>query len=228
MAGTFSDPQSRKRHLSDGIISNPRQGDSGDATPVAGWTPPTRACATDTPVATPAGGAVTTPLVALLTRHVLTDGELILLILKPSLWFIVLHSLRFIAGVLILIIATQVYRDRLSPIVMLRVAEFGMMAILVRLMWATLHWMGRYYILTDMRIVRMGGIFALEIFTCPLRRVARVRRVPLVSEKLVGVGSMEIIPLDESLPVGYWQTIARPKLIYHEILAAISRAKQGV
>src|SRR5205823_8176791 len=42
-----------------------------------------------------------TSLAVLLTRHVLRDGELVILLLKPSLWFILLSSLRFAAIVLI-------------------------------------------------------------------------------------------------------------------------------
>ena len=38
-----------------------------------------------------------TSLATLLTRHILRDGELVLLLLKPSLWFILLSSLRFVA-----------------------------------------------------------------------------------------------------------------------------------
>src|SRR5687767_2136535 len=46
--------------------------------------------------------AAVTPLGALLARHVIRDGEVVLLALKPSRWFILLSSLRFIAVVSIL------------------------------------------------------------------------------------------------------------------------------
>src|SRR6476661_7355344 len=46
--------------------------------------------------------AAVTPLGALLARHIIRDGEVVLLVLKPSFWFIVLSSLRFIAAVAIL------------------------------------------------------------------------------------------------------------------------------
>src|SRR5436309_1024239 len=53
-----------------------------------------------------AGAAVATPtatsLGTLLTRHILRDGEIVLLLLKPSIWFILLSSLRFVAIVVIL------------------------------------------------------------------------------------------------------------------------------
>src|SRR5438309_1694149 len=53
------------------------------------------------PIEGTAGAAEVTPvstsLAILLARHLLRDGELVILILKPSLWFILLTSMRFIA-----------------------------------------------------------------------------------------------------------------------------------
>ena len=37
-------------------------------------------------------------LAALLTGHILQDGEVILLILKPSLWYIAFASMRFFSS----------------------------------------------------------------------------------------------------------------------------------
>jgi len=45
--------------------------------------------------------AFATPLAAVLAGHVLHDGEVILLILKPSRWFILLTSLRWAAVIAI-------------------------------------------------------------------------------------------------------------------------------
>src|SRR5437016_11226102 len=42
-----------------------------------------------------------TSLATLLTRHVLRDGELVILILRPSLWFVFFSTLRFAAVALI-------------------------------------------------------------------------------------------------------------------------------
>src|SRR6185437_5943403 len=50
--------------------------------------------------------AVSTSLATLLTRHVLRDGEIILLILKPSLWTILFNSLPAIGIALIVMIST--------------------------------------------------------------------------------------------------------------------------
>src|SRR5438045_3029814 len=68
----------------------------------------------------PSEGAATaeapaaTSLAVLLTRHVLRDGELVILLLKPSIWFIPLSSMRFAAAVLILLFAAIRFDDYVS------------------------------------------------------------------------------------------------------------------
>lgn len=167
-----------------------------------------------------------TSLATLLASHILRDGEIVLLILKPSLWYILLSSLRFIASSLIFIIASKVF-DQQLPGRYRDYAEFGVWMIAGRLVWATMQWMSRLCILTDMRILSLWGVFNIEVFDCPLRKIARTRLVRHVLDRLVGVGSIEIIPQDESSSFGLWQTIARPKLVREQIIATIKRAKQG-
>jgi hypothetical protein len=164
------------------------------------------------------------PLAALLTRHILQDGEVILLILKPSIWFILLSMLRFAAVIAIIMIAATVFDDRI-PGPARAYFEVGTILLGGRLMWAVLQWMSRLYILTDLRIIRLSGVFTLDVFDCPLRKIARTRILYTMRERILGLGSVEIIPADEKYPIGQWQTIARPVAINDQIVAAINRAK---
>ena len=59
------------------------------------------------------------------------------------------------------------------------------------------------------------------------RKIARTRLGRGLQDRVVGVGSIEIIPTDESYPFGLWQTVGRPKDVHAKIQATISRAKQG-
>ena len=163
-------------------------------------------------------------LATLLTSHILRDGELVLLILRPSFWFIPLSSLRFSAAVLIVAIAGRLWGPMLSDRVYLDVAA---VAIVARLMLATLIWMSRLYVLTDLRILRLSGIFAGDVFDCPLRRVARTRLTYTVRERLFGLGSVEITPSDPAVRPATWLMIARPEQVHETVVAAIARAKQN-
>jgi hypothetical protein len=174
--------------------------------------------------AAPVPGSRATSLGALLGSHVLRDGELVLLILKPSFWFIVFNSVAFTAFAVVLgILAASADQHRRDHFFF----ELVVFVVAGRLMWAVLQWMGRLYILTDQRVLSITGVFGIEIFDCPLRRVVRTRMVSPFREKMVGVGSIEIIPSDEAMPTGLWQTIARPAEIQEQLIAAINRSKQS-
>jgi hypothetical protein len=164
-------------------------------------------------------------LAALLTGHILRDGEVVLLILKPSLWFILFGSLRLAAVVLIATIGAQLWLHQ--PRVVGSIAYTGAFVLAGRVMWAVLQWMGRLYVLTDLRIVRLSGVFNVEIFDCALRKVATTRVTRTFREKLWRLGSIEIIPSDDSCPPSVWQTVRRPEEVNAKIRSTVDRAKQG-
>jgi hypothetical protein len=169
-----------------------------------------------------------TSLATLLSRHVLRDGELVILLLKPSVWFILLSSLRFIAVDVLVVCAIFVFDlDDKMHLNKLPIVEAGVFIAAGRLMWAVLQWASRLYVLTDLRILRVGGVFNVNIFDCPLRKVARTRLLTVTRERLLGLGSIEIIPLEEASPEGIWQTVARPRQVHEQVVATINKAKQG-
>ncbi len=174
-----------------------------------------------------APGRRSTSLAALLTGHILQDGEIVLLMIKPSPWFIPLSSLGFIAAVLILMIAAKIF-DAVLPGQNFVYQESGLFVIAGRIVWAALTWMGQLYLLTDMRIVRVCGVFSIDIFDCPLRRIARTRILRSMRERITRLGTIEIIPGDQDVPVAYWLMIARPIQVNEQIVAAIRKAKQGM
>ncbi len=182
--------------------------------------------ASETGAATVDPAPAATSLATLLTRHILRDGELVLLIAKPSPWFIVFNSLRFAAIVAIVVLASAIFDDRIHyhPVTVL---EVGMVLIAGRVMWSVLQWMGRLYVLTDMRALQLTGVFNVEILDCPLRKIARTRLVRTVRERITRCGSIEIIPMDEMYPIQFWQTLRHPRRVIDQINAAIRRSRQG-
>lgn len=163
---------------------------------------------------------------ALLSGHVLRDGELILLIMRPSRWYILLTPLKFLASVAILMILAVIFDDRLHH-TSRQYVEAGTFLMAGRLMWSILQWMGRLYILTDLRIIRLAGVFHVDIFDCPLRKVARTLLESSFREQVVRIGSILIIPQEEDYPIGAWTMVPRPRQVHEQIVATINRAKQG-
>ena len=105
--------------------------------------------------------------------------------------------------------------------------ELAAFFIAARFMWAVMQWMGRLYVLTDHRVLCLSGVFVIDVFDCALRKIVRTRKVSTLREKFVGVGSIEIIPRDESMPTAVWQTIAKPREVHQRMIAAINRARQS-
>jgi hypothetical protein len=203
--------QSLRRHASDAsLLSN------------SASFPPSHASEGAAAVGAPAA----TSLAVLLTRHILRDGELIILLLKPSIWFILLSSMRFGAAVLILLFAAIRFDDRL-PYTNFVYIEAAIFLIAGRLMFAVLQWTARLYVLTDLRIIRISGVFNVLVFDCPLRKVARTRLIFSSRERLLRLGSIEIIPMHEDEPDGVWQTIGKPKEVHEQVVAAINKARSG-
>ena len=166
-------------------------------------------------------------LAKLLVSHILRDGEVVVLILRPSLWFIFFNSLRFIVGGIVLILAARLLSHQGHAAAVRGFVEAGVSAICGRLMWSTVQWTSRLYILTDMRVLSLSGVFNVDIFDCPLRKVANTALNQSVRDRLIGVGSIRIIAQSPEGPVGEWQTVAHPVAVHEQMLAAISRAKQG-
>jgi len=179
-------------------------------------------CPSDNAAAAPARAHA--PLEAVLSGQVLRHGEIVQLVLRPSRWFIVLSSLRSLALIVILTVLAVIFDDAIRDPRHWSV-EIGAFLAAARLGWAILVWMGRLYVLTDMRVLALSGVLNTEVFECPLRRVARTLVERPLKERLCRTGSILIIPQDENCPIGVWQTINNPAQVHQRLLAAVARAK---
>jgi hypothetical protein len=176
--------------------------------------------------AAPAAAArpsVSTSLATLLTRHVLRDGEVIILIVKPSLWTILFNCVPAIAAALIVMISAGLWSPNHTHIGV----EIGLMLITTRAAWAVMSWAGKLYLLSDLRIVKISGVFSPQIHDIPLRKVARTRLVCGYHERACRLGSIEIIPESDQYPWSVWQTVSKPHEVHETIRRTVTRAKQG-
>jgi hypothetical protein len=172
-------------------------------------------------------GPVANPLGELLARHLLRDGEIVQLMIRPSRWFILLTSLRFLSIVAILVCALEIYMNQHGRDPRHRCIEIGVGVMAGRVMWAIIQWMSRLYVLTNLRILSIKGVFNSEIFDCPLRKVARVSLDMSPKEKIFLVGSITLIPQDDNMPIGAWWIISKPVEVLHMVRRAVQNARQG-
>jgi hypothetical protein len=57
--------------------------------------------------------------------------------------------------------------------------------------------------------------------------VAGTRISLTTRERILSLGSIDIVSSDPDCGWAQWQTIAKPRLVHEQIVAAIHRAKQG-
>ena len=83
---------------------------------------------------------VSTSAATLLARHVLRDGEIILLVLRLSLWTILFNCIPATALALIIMIGAALRSPNHTHIGV----EIGLMLVAVRAGWAVMNWAGNH------------------------------------------------------------------------------------
>ena len=159
-------------------------------------------------------------------QHLLGDGELVLLTVKPSAWFVPLTSVRALA-VLALVAVSGHYLGRVIP--MGRGSETvevlcGILAV-GRLVVACCQWFGTFYVLTNRRVLRIRGGIKVIIVGCAL---TEVRHTALLTtgliERLGGVGTLFFQTDSGNLTGGEWLHISRPGDVLEIIDKAVRQA----
>lgn len=164
------------------------------------------------------------PFSALISRYMFQDGEIVELVVRSSAWWLLFSSWRALLLCAAIVLAGLTF----APGQIEWYVEVGVMGALARLMWATVKWMSRFHVLTNMRVMTFSGVFNVVVTECPLRRLGRVRDISVLYERLLLRGSLELVPGDtNTFPVMIWQTIRRPHEVQRKIQAAMERSKQN-
>ena len=157
-------------------------------------------------------------------QKLLADGEVILLSIKPSRWFVLLASLpvvvlaAFIAGGAALAQNVGSLPEKYEIVYVLSAA-----AVLVRLVAACVQWLGLRYVLTDRRILRLRTLPATTVFELPLDAVDKAGVSATPPEKLVGCGSVVFLAADGGAYGVTWVSVANPQQVAAAVDDAIER-----
>jgi hypothetical protein len=175
-----------------------------------------------------ADSANTVDAEALVPAQVLRDDEIVLLAVKPSGWFVLLTSWPVLLFALLIAVATHA-ADRafgagtaVSGLYLLCLA-----AAMIRIVVASFQWLGRAYVLTDRRLMRIRGVIRVDVFQCPLRQVAQTALTATRGEKALGLASLLFQAEGIDTSQAAWLNLSRPEEIRQAVEEAIRRARLG-
>lgn len=165
------------------------------------------------------------PAIALpVETEILSDGEEILLAVKPSAWFVLLESwpalaLAAVASALAVLLG-QAFRlpQQSVQLVCLAVA-------LGRIIMACFQWASHVYVLTNLRVLHIRGAAQAEVAGCLLKSVKEIRLLATLGEKMVGVGNLVFVSGETGYQRVIWTCVARPRRVRQQVQEAIARTK---
>ena len=186
-----------------------------------------RACGTNPPYSE-APGAESQPISAaeLLPAHLLDGDEIIILAVKPSLWFVVFMSIRWLAAMLLIILLAGWQGHHLQYLNASLVVQGAVVLAAARLAFASLQWVSRLYVLTNRRIMRLTGILNVDLFECPLTKIQNTFLTLAWYERLTGVGTISFATAGTGGVVVSWTNVNNPLEVHERVRSAIHRAQR--
>ena len=163
-------------------------------------------------------------------EELLQDGEIVLLIARPSPWFV------FIDGgwVYLFMITVALFFAWLghqvwAPINVPETQVFPALAagITIRVVWKLLDWANRIYVLTDRRIMVRRGVFQFSLIEAPLHRIQHSAIFTRLTERILGMGTVGFATAGSGTFEVVWEMVSGPLGIHRAVNEAIDRYGRG-
>lgn len=176
-------------------------------------------------------GAVSPELVGRMAgvpQQILHEDEVVLLLTKPSLFFIFYSSFIFVvATTLVAVLVAQL--SRVSDSLYLSPRSVAGAAVLVcggRLVWALLVWTSHIYMLTNLRVVTIKGVINVHMFQAHLRKIQKTELDRPLVQRFFATGTVWFSTAAAAATVdSTWVMISRPIETHERIVAAINKTQ---
>ncbi len=161
---------------------------------------------------------------AMLPAHLIQPGEIIVLLLKPSPWFILLRPLKTLVALgLATMIAVLIAGYFFLGAYQTETAVVGVAIIALRLFWEFMEWLSRAYVLTDRRVIRVEGVLRVNVYEAPLEKVQQTEVIRTLREQLVGLGTIGFATAGTAFTDAFWIMIARPFEVHQKVVQTLRR-----
>ena len=162
---------------------------------------------------------------ALFPAELLEGGEVVLLAIKPSGWFVLLASWPVLATAGLIAFGMFLFEEFFYAAGPQRAVLLVCVAAgCLRAIFACFQWVGRLYVLTNQRVMRICGVMRVDIFTCPLKQIGEVVLTATFLERPLRLGTLHFEPVGGGLEAD-WLCIARPEEVKGQIEQAIRRTR---
>jgi len=161
----------------------------------------------------------------LVPAQLLDGGEIVILAIKPSLWFILINSFRAVAVLALVVAAVLCFAPPgfwVAPRMLIQ-AAIGLA--LLRVVIASLQWVSRLYVLTNRRLMRIRGVLNVDLFECQLARIQNTSMRFNWYERILRLGTIDITTAGTGLIEARWENLPRPLDIHEALRKAINAAK---
>jgi hypothetical protein len=162
---------------------------------------------------------------ALLTKGLLQDDEIIILLIRPSLLFVPLSCLTSLV-VIACIAFFLAYLARWQPSVGwsdTQAFALGVGLAALRLGWQGLEWFCQLYVLTDRRIIRRMGVLRVAVFETQLKNIQHTSVFTRVRERLFGLGTIGFATSGSDVFEAFWLMLRQPFAVHKTVVEAMRR-----
>jgi len=161
--------------------------------------------------------------------HLLDGGEIVMLKMKPSLWYILFVSVKWLLAMTIVVLLSAPLSRALDAIGLTQplLVKVAVALAVARLAVATLQWVSRLYVLTNRRVMRIRGIFNVDIFECHLTRIQNTFLRLTIYERIFSLGTIGFATAGTGGIEASWQNVNHPLEVHERVRAAIRQAKGG-
>ncbi|HWB18950.1 MAG TPA: PH domain-containing protein [Phycisphaerales bacterium] len=164
------------------------------------------------------------------SRELLQEGEIIILLLRPSLLYIPLSCFGGLIFILLITFALA-YISRIAhalPSVTIgwtdrQAFSLGIGLFALRLGWQVLEWFSRIYILTDRRIITRSGVLRVNVFQTSLKNIQHTSVIVRLRERIFGLGCIAFATAGSDVFDSFWVVIRRPFVVHRKIVDTIRR-----
>ena len=155
---------------------------------------------------------------------VIDGGEIVVLAIKPSMWRPVFESAVWL---ITCCVGAAVLSWLGRPIPGLSPASTAQILLLVglgRLGIAIAHWVPRWHVLTNRRLIDIRGVRSMQVDACLLVRIRNTYVHRSAAERITELGTITFVNTESTMAPRRWRSIAKPESIHVQIRKAIENA----